>query len=82
MNSTTIVVDKMVDQKTLKTFDKLYYESYNVVLKYVICNCSNSELSLFICKKFIEIYEGTREVINNNGLTIKFTLQMYIDKLL
>ena len=31
----------MIDQETLKTFDILYYESYNEVLKYVICNCSN-----------------------------------------
>ncbi len=34
-------VNKMIDQETLKTFDILYYESYNEVLKYVICNCSN-----------------------------------------
>lgn len=33
----------MIDQETLKTFDELYYESYNEVLKYVICNCSNIE---------------------------------------
>ncbi len=33
----------MIDQETLKTFDKLYYESYNDVLKYVVCNCSNIE---------------------------------------
>ncbi len=30
-----------------------------------------SELGLSICKEFIEIHDGTREVINNNGLTIK-----------
>ena len=33
----------MIDQETLKTFDDLYYESYNEVLKYVVCNCSNIE---------------------------------------
>lgn len=33
----------MIDQETLKTFDKLYYKSYNDVLKYVVCNCSNIE---------------------------------------
>lgn len=33
----------MIDQETLKTFDKLYNESYQSVLKYVICNCSNVE---------------------------------------
>lgn len=33
----------MIDQETLKTFDKLYDLSYQSVLKYVICNCSNVE---------------------------------------
>ena len=33
----------MVDQETLKTFDELYDKTYNNVLKYVICNCSNIE---------------------------------------
>ena len=33
----------MVDQETLKTFDELYDNTYNNVLKYVICNCSNIE---------------------------------------
>lgn len=34
-------MNKIINQETLKTFDSLYYESYNDVLKYVICNCSN-----------------------------------------
>ncbi|MCM1052950.1 MAG: sigma-70 family RNA polymerase sigma factor [Ruminococcus sp.] len=33
----------MINQETLKTFDKLYYETYNAVLKYVVCNCANIE---------------------------------------
>ncbi len=33
----------MINQETLKTFENLYYETYNDVLKYVICNCSNIE---------------------------------------
>lgn len=33
----------MIDQKTLKEFDKLYDKTYQNVLKYVICNCSNLE---------------------------------------
>ncbi len=36
-------VNKMINQETLDTFDKLYNESYPNVLKYVICNCSNVE---------------------------------------
>ena len=33
----------MLDQETLKTFEKLYDETYKSVLKYVVCNCSNIE---------------------------------------
>lgn len=33
----------MIDQETLKTFEKLYNDSYDNVLKYVICSCSNAE---------------------------------------
>ncbi len=33
----------MIKQETLNIFDKLYNESYQQVLKYVICNCSNIE---------------------------------------
>jgi len=33
----------MIDQETLNTFDNLYNESYQSVLKYVVCNCSNIE---------------------------------------
>ncbi len=38
-----IEVNKMIDQKALNTFDKVYNESYSTVLKYVVCNCSNVE---------------------------------------
>lgn len=31
----------MINQKTLEKFDRLYQESYQAVLKYVVCNCSN-----------------------------------------
>lgn len=33
----------MINQETLKSFDELYYETYQDVLKYVVCNCSNIE---------------------------------------
>jgi len=33
----------MIDQETLNTFDKLYDNSYDSVLKYVVCHCSNIE---------------------------------------
>ena len=31
----------MTSQETLKIFDKLYYETYEEVVKYVVLNCSN-----------------------------------------
>lgn len=33
----------MLNQETLNSFDKLYYETYSDILKYIICNCSNIE---------------------------------------
>ena len=33
----------MVDQETLHLFDELYYSTYESVLTYVVCNCSNIE---------------------------------------
>lgn len=33
----------MINQETLKTFENLYSETYNNVLKYVVINCSNIE---------------------------------------
>lgn len=33
----------MINQETLNTFDKLYKASYQNVLKYVVCHCSNVE---------------------------------------
>lgn len=46
----------MIDQKTLKLFDELYYESYQDVLKYVIVNCSN--------------YQDVKDIIQNIYLDI------------
>jgi len=33
----------MIDQETLYLFDKLYYATYQDVLKYVVCHCFNIE---------------------------------------
>ncbi len=33
----------MINQETLKTFDELYYVTYQDILKYVVINCSNIE---------------------------------------
>ena len=34
-------MSKIVNQETLNTFDKLYYDTYQDVLKYIVINCSN-----------------------------------------
>lgn len=33
----------MANEETLKLFDELYHETYQDILKYVICNCKNIE---------------------------------------
>ena len=33
----------MIDQETLNTFDELYFDTYQDVLKYIVINCSNIE---------------------------------------
>ena len=33
----------MINQNTLKIFDDLYDKTYKIVLKYVVCNCSNAK---------------------------------------
>lgn len=34
-------MSKIANQETLNTFDKLYYDTYQDVLKYIVINCSN-----------------------------------------
>ncbi len=64
----------MIDQETLKTFEKLYYESYNEVLKYVICNCSNIEDTKDIVQNvYLEVIKKIK-----NSKQIKITKQYII----
>lgn len=61
----------MIDQETLKTFDELYYESYNEVLKYVICNCSNLEDAKDIVQSvYLEVIKKIKK-----GLQFEMTKQ-------
>ena len=58
----------MVDQETLKTFDELYDKTYNNVLKYVICNCSNIEdVKDIVQNIYLELLKviDTKNTINN-----------------
>lgn len=48
----------MIDQKTLFTFDELYNNSYDYILKYVICNCSKIEdVDDIMQNIYIEMYK-------------------------
>ena len=33
----------MLDQEALKIFEKLYEETYQEILRYIVCKCSNIE---------------------------------------
>ena len=47
----------MIDQKDLKQFNKIYNKTYNHVLKYIICKCSNIEdVNDIIQETYLELY--------------------------
>lgn len=49
----------MIDQETLNKFDKLYYDSYDYILKYVICNCSKiTDVDDIIQNIYLELYKA------------------------
>ena len=58
----------MIDQETLKTFDKIYDETYDNILKYVICNCSNIEdVKDIVQNIYLELLKGlNKKTIYNN----------------
>ncbi len=48
----------MINQETLKRFNTLYDETYNDVLKYIVCKCSNIDDTLDIIQNvYIEVYK-------------------------
>lgn len=48
----------MIDQGTLKKFNKLYDETYNDILKYIVCKCSNIEdVQDIIQNVYLEVYK-------------------------
>ncbi len=57
----------MIDQETLKTFDKLYEETYQSVLKYVVCNCSNIEdVKDIVQNTYLEVIKNIEKISNKN----------------
>lgn len=48
----------MVDQKSLKKFDKLYDETYKDISCYVVCNCSNiDDVKDILQNIYMEVYK-------------------------
>ncbi len=48
----------MVDQKSLKKFDKLYDETYKDISRYVVCNCSNiDDVKDILQNIYMEVYK-------------------------
>lgn len=48
----------MVDQKSLKKFDKLYDKTYKDISHYVVCNCSNiDDVKDIIQNIYMEVYK-------------------------
>lgn len=59
----------MIDQETLKTFDKIYNETYDNILKYVICNCSNIEdVKDIVQNIYLELLKGLNKKITYNNI--------------
>lgn len=57
----------MVDKETLKTFEKLYNESYDDVSKYIVCNCSNIEdVKDIIQDTYLEVIKNISRVKNKS----------------
>lgn len=49
----------MVDQLNLKQFNSIYEKTYNQVLKYIVCKCSNMEdVNDIIQETYIEVYNS------------------------
>ena len=58
----------MVDQLSLKQFDKIYEKTYKRVLKYIVCKCSNMEdVNDIIQETYLELY---------NAIVNQFSIQM------
>lgn len=64
----------MASQETLKEFDKYYYETYQDILTFVVCNCSNIEdVKDIVQNTYLALYKKLekKEVINNPESYIK-----------
>ena len=52
----------MASQETLKTFDKYYYDTYQDILTFVVCNCSNIEdVKDIVQNTYLELYKKIKK---------------------
>lgn len=59
----------MINQETLKTFNELYDKTYNNVLKYVICNCSNiDDVKDIIQNIYLELLKVLNKKLEYNNI--------------
>lgn len=65
----------MIDHKVMETFDKLYNETYNDILKYVVCNCYNiNDIEDIIQNTYIGLYnvlKKNKDISNIKSYLIK-----------
>lgn len=55
----------MINQINLKKFNNIYDETYNNVLKYVLCECSNiSDVNDIIQEIYLEVYKKINDFAN------------------
>lgn len=57
----------MIDQLYLKQFNKIYEETYNHVLKFIVCRCSNmDDINDIIQDTYLELYNA---IIKERNIT-------------
>lgn len=58
----------MINQLNLKQFNNIYDKTYNQVLKYVVCKCSNMEdVNDIIQETYLEVYNAITKKKNINN---------------
>ena len=62
----------MVNQDILKSFNKLYDETYNDILKYIVCKCSSIEdIQDIIQNVYLEVY---KKLAHNRDITTPYII--------
>jgi len=52
----------MIDQKNLEQFNRIYDETYNNTLKFIVCKCSNMEdVNDILQETYLEIYNSIKK---------------------